>query len=119
MYLIAAEAENELNGPANAYQYINQIRRRAKVDKNNPLHVPDLAGLTKDQFRNAVIMERKWELHLEGSTWYDMKRTNTLSNIQNVRGASLVKPIGTYNDTWYIPDVEIQNNNIPQNPQYQ
>lgn len=118
MYLIAAEAENEINGPANAYQYINKIRERARVDKTDPTDVPDLSGLTKDQFRAAVIMERKWELYLEGSTWYDMKRTNTLSNIQTIRPTTLVNPIGAYNQTWYIPDIEIQNNNIPQNPAY-
>jgi len=120
MYLIAAEAENEINGPTPvAYQNINKIRWRARVDKSNPLHVPDLAGLTKAQFRDAVLMERKWELHLEGSTWYDLKRTNTLSRIQTIRGAGLVHPIGAYNNTWYIPDIEITNNNIPQNPTYQ
>ncbi len=119
MYLIAAEAENEVNGPANAYQYINKIRWRARIDKNNPADVPDLSGLSKDQFRDAVLMERKWELHLEGSTWFDLKRTNTISKIQTIRGADLVHPIGTYNNTWYIPDDEITNNNIPQNPAYQ
>jgi starch-binding outer membrane protein, SusD/RagB family len=119
MYLIAAEAENELNGPSNAYQYINAIRRRARIDKNDPTQVPDLAGLSKEQFRDAVLMERKWELHLEGSTWYDLKRTNTLNRIQTIRGNTLVHPIGPYNQTWYIPDIEIQNNNIPQNPLYQ
>lgn len=118
MYLIAAEAENELNGPANAYSYINAIRARARVDKSNPANVPDLSGLTQDQFRSAVIMERKWELHLEGSTWFDLKRTNTLSKIQTVRASSLAIPIGAYNNTWYIPDVEINANNIPQNPLY-
>ena len=119
MYLIAAEAENEANGPANAYQYINKIRWRARVNKGDPTNVPDLTGLSKDQFRDAVLMERKWELYIEGSTWYDLKRTNTLSRIQTIRGSTLVHPIGPYNQTWYIPDVEIQNNNIPQNPLYQ
>lgn len=119
MYLIAAEAENEINGPENAYPYINTIRRRARVNKLDPSNVPDLTGLSKDEFRNAVLMERKWELHLEGSSWYDLKRTNTLNRIQTIRGANLVHPIGTYNNTWYIPDNEITNNNIPQNPQYQ
>lgn len=119
MYLIAAEAENERNGPANAYQYINKIRWRARVNKADPTNVPDLAGLSKTTFRDAVLMERKWELHLEGSTWYDLKRTNTLSRIQTIRGNTLVHPIAPYNQTWYIPDVEIQNNNIPQNPLYQ
>ena len=79
MYLIAAEAENEIDGPENAYQYINKIRWRARVNKSDPTHVPDLAGLTKETFREAVLMERKWELHLEGNTWYDLKRTNTLN----------------------------------------
>lgn len=119
MYLIAAEAENEINGPGNAYTYINMIRWRARVNKLDPSNVPDLTGLSKDQFRDAVLMERKWELYLEGSTWYDLKRTNTLSRIQTIRGADLVHSIGAYNNTWYIPDNEITNNNIPQNPQYQ
>ena len=118
MYLIAAEAENEQNGPANAYQYINKIRWRARVDKDNSDQVPDLDGLTKEQFRDAVLMERKWELHLEGSTWFDLKRTNTFNRIQEIRGDALVHPIGNYNQTWPIPDTEITNNNIDQNPLY-
>ena len=119
MYLIAAEAENELNGPAGAYQYINKIRERARVDKTDPLNVPDLAGLTKDQFREQVLMERKWELHLEGSTWMDLKRTKNLNRIQTSRETNpLLIPIGEYNNTWYIPDTEITNNDIPQNPSY-
>ena len=47
--------ENEINGPAEAYPYINKIRERARMDKGNASHVPDLAGLTKEQFREAVI----------------------------------------------------------------
>ncbi|MBS1577678.1 MAG: RagB/SusD family nutrient uptake outer membrane protein [Bacteroidetes bacterium] len=118
MYLIAAEAENELNGPTNAYQYINKIRWRARVNKSDPTNVPDLAGLSQSDFRLAVWMERKWELCLEGSSWFDMKRSNTFSNIQTLRGSGLINPIGPYNQTWLIPDNEIINNNIPQNPAY-
>ena len=118
MYLIAAEAENEINGPANAYPYINTIRRRARVDKGDPTNVPDLAGLTQDGFRQAVLKERKWEFALEGNTWFDMKRTNTFQLIQAQRGSQLINPIGPYNQTWLIPDIEITANNIPQNPLY-
>ncbi|HZL09534.1 MAG TPA: RagB/SusD family nutrient uptake outer membrane protein [Prolixibacteraceae bacterium] len=118
MYLIAAEAENEANGPANAYQYINIIRNRARINKADPTNVPDLADLSKEQFGAAVRMERKWELHLEGSAWFDMKRTQTFNKVQEARGASLVVPIGSYNNTWLIPDFEISNNNIDQNPSY-
>jgi hypothetical protein len=118
MYLIAAEAENEMNGPAAAYQYINKIRERARINKADATQVPNLAGLSKEQFRAAVLMERKWELHLEGSAWFDLKRTQTFSKVQEARGAKLVVPIGAYNNTWVIPDFEISNNNIEQNPTY-
>lgn len=118
IYLIAAEAENEINGPANAYQYINKIRSRARVNKSDPSNVPDLTGLSQDQFRDSVWMERKHELSQEGSSWFDMKRTNTFNNIQTVRGSQLVNPIGPYNSTWLIPYTEFVGNNIPQNPSY-
>jgi starch-binding outer membrane protein, SusD/RagB family len=118
MFLIAAEAENEMNGPGNAYQYINQIRQRARIDKNNPAHVPNLSGLSKDDFRKAVLAERKWELHLEGFAWFDLKRTQTFNLVQAARGSSLAIPIGPYNNTWPIPDFEVSNNNISQNPSY-
>ncbi|MBS0029029.1 RagB/SusD family nutrient uptake outer membrane protein [Chitinophaga sp. 22321] len=119
MYLVAAEAENEVNGPAQAYQYVNKIRWRARINKNSNTDVPDLKNLSKDQFRDAVIMERKWELSNESSAWFDLKRTNTFQRIQTVRGNSLSVPIGAYNQTWLIPTQEITNNNIQQNPQYQ
>lgn len=118
MYLIAAEAENEINGPSDAYQYINEIRQRARIDKNDPTHVPALSGLSKEEFRQAVWQERKWELHLEGSAWFDLKRTQTFNLVQQIRGNDLVVPIGDYNYTWLIPDFEISNNNIDQNPSY-
>lgn len=119
MYLIVAEAENEMNGPTpTAYQYINTIRKRARVDASNPAHVPDLSGLSKDQFREAVYLERKHELFEEGFAWYDLKRTQTFNKVQEVRGDKLNVPIGVYNNTWLIPDFEILNNNIPQNPDY-
>jgi len=118
MYLIVAEAENEMNGPAAAYQYINKIRERARINKADVTHVPNLVNLSKEQFRAAVLMERKWELHLEGNAWFDLKRTQTFNKVQEARGAKLVVPIGAYNNTWIIPDFEISNNNIEQNPSY-
>ncbi|RAJ08001.1 RagB/SusD family nutrient uptake outer membrane protein [Arenibacter echinorum] len=118
MYLIAAEAENEMNGPAAAYEYINKVRERARIDNADPLNVPDLSGLSQEDFRDAVLMERKWELHLEGSAWFDLKRTQSFDLVQAARGTELVVPIGPYNNTWLIPDFEISNNNIDQNPSY-
>ena len=118
MYLIVAEAENEMNGPVNAYQYINIIRKRARVDQSDPTNVPDLSGLSKEEFREAVLLERQHEFYEEGFAWYDMKRTQTFDKVQKARGDKLNVPIGIYNNTWLIPDTEILNNNIPQNPDY-
>ena len=47
-----------------------------------------------------------------------MKRTQTFDKVQKARGDKLNVPIGIYNNTWLIPDTEILNNNIPQNPDY-
>ncbi|MBD2753553.1 RagB/SusD family nutrient uptake outer membrane protein [Spirosoma validum] len=65
--LIYAEAENEATGAsADAYEAVNKIRRRANL--------PNLTGLTKDQFREAVWRERWYELSFENKTWFDMVR---------------------------------------------
>jgi starch-binding outer membrane protein, SusD/RagB family len=69
--LMLAEAENEANGPTtDAYNAINQVRRRATL--------PDLTGLTQDQFRAAVRQERSWELAFESKRLFDLKRWGTL-----------------------------------------
>jgi hypothetical protein len=66
--LIAAEAENEANGPNGpAYTYINQVRTRAGL--------PDLTpGLTQVQFRDSVYLERRLELIWEWQRWFDLIR---------------------------------------------
>lgn len=70
--LFYAEAENELNGPtANAYAAINRIRNRAGLSDLTP-------GLTKDQFRDAVYLERRLEFVYEQIRWFDLIRTKRL-----------------------------------------
>ena len=72
IYLMAAEAENELNGPANAYQYINKVRERA-FEPDKPLD-----GLDQASFRQAVRDERKWELMGEDHRRLDLVRWGIL-----------------------------------------
>lgn len=88
------------------------------MEKDNPAHVPDLTSLSKDAFREAVLQERKYEFYAEGLAWYDMKRTQTFHKVQEARGDRLNVPVGAYNNRWLIPDFEVMNNNIPQNPEY-
>ncbi|MDQ0108652.1 hypothetical protein J2T02_003791 [Chitinophaga terrae (ex Kim and Jung 2007)] len=75
VYLVAAEAAARKSGPtAEAYSYINTVRKRAGL--------PDLTtGLGKDQFVDSVLQERSWELFAEGDRWYDLTRTNTFLQV--------------------------------------
>ncbi|MFK5972919.1 MAG: RagB/SusD family nutrient uptake outer membrane protein [Flavobacteriaceae bacterium] len=75
VYLMAAEAENEVNGPASAYQYINRVRERA-YEPDQPL-----TGLSQDGFREAIYDERKWELGAEGHRRMDLIRWGILLDV--------------------------------------
>ncbi len=86
--LIYAEALNEVNhGPTTeAYGAINRVRDRAFKDNGSGAH--DLSGLDYAGFRAAMLAERRWELALEGSRWFDLVR---LSN-DFARTVNRVKP---------------------------
>ena len=73
--LMAAEAENEVNGPNNAYQYINLVRERSIPDSS----MQDLAkGLSQSQFRDSIQMERYHELAFEALRLGDLRRWGIL-----------------------------------------
>lgn len=75
VYLLAAEAENEVSGPDNAYQYINAVRERA-YEPDQPL-----TGLTQQEFRQAIYDERRWELGGEGHRRMDLIRWGILEEV--------------------------------------
>ena len=67
--LNAAEAYNEADGgPSDkAYSYVNAVRARVGL--------PGLAeGMTKEEFRKALILERELEFGFEEVRWFDMIR---------------------------------------------
>jgi len=73
--LMLAEAENEINGPANAYQYVNQVLLRARNSATPAAAVPaDWSGMTQDQFRDRILRERRYELIGECHLWHDVRR---------------------------------------------
>lgn len=68
--LMLAEAINEVSGPTGeAYAHLNAVRVRADL--------PELSGLDKDSFREAVLKERRLELAFENHRWFDLKRTKS------------------------------------------
>jgi hypothetical protein len=119
--LIYAEASNEAEGTpsALALERLNQVKRRAYgYDPGAPSVVDFPSGMTKAEFRDAVLLERGFEFILEGKRWFDLKRTGrTRAAIEatgiSFQDISLLFP---------IPLDEINNNpaltNADQNPGY-
>ena len=71
--LNAAEAYNEANGgpDTKAYEWVDAVRARVGLPKLEDMY-PD--GMTKEQFRDALILERELEFGFEELRWFDMVR---------------------------------------------
>ena len=76
VYLILAEAENEINGPTpTAYSAFNKLRARARNANGVLTTSPNnIFGLTQAQFRMKINDERALELVGEGHRWFDLIR---------------------------------------------
>lgn len=113
--LMYAEALNELNGPTPAsYDAINKVRERAR-NGNAIANPQNLVGLTKDQFRDAVIKERSWELCFEGHRRWDLLRTGKY--ISTLQAAGI--PVQPKNVLYPIPQNERDvNSALTQNAGY-
>jgi len=76
--LIYAEAANMAEGSpsANALEAINKVRRRAMgLDVNTPNASVDLtSAMSQQDFDEAVLDERNWELAFELNRWFDLVR---------------------------------------------
>ena len=76
--LLRAEVENEINGPATAYTYVNQVLSRARTTEAGTTVEPADWNATsvadQDTFRERIMKEREYELNGEGHEWFDMRR---------------------------------------------
>ncbi|MFD1144497.1 RagB/SusD family nutrient uptake outer membrane protein [Larkinella insperata] len=81
--LMLAESINEATGPsAEAFDYLNQVRKRAGLAPKT--------GLDKVALRDAIMKERRVELAFENQRWFDLRRTKTpaeLAAFMNAYGA--------------------------------
>jgi hypothetical protein len=119
--LMYAEAENELNGPAIAKDYVNDVRRRA-LGTTGVLTAAQMAS--RESLRLAIETERRLELNMEGHRWFDLVRTERAIDVMNahfikyqIKSGTGVVSITARNLLFPIPLKEIQiNNKIIQNP---
>ncbi len=84
MYLIKAEALNEINqNPTQAAKdALNAVRHRAGLDDTPANNYAD--------FKKAVLAERRMEFAMEGHRWHDLVRLCTLDEIKELVG--MAKP---------------------------
>lgn len=118
--LMYSEALNEVaysNDPnSDNFKYLNMVRSRAKASILTPAMLTNQAS-----FRTAVLQERRLELPMEFSRWFDLIRTNTA--IQALQNTALTKiTIQEYQFLYPIPagQIEVMRNPsiFPQNPGY-
>ena len=75
LLLMLAEIENELHGPQNAYQYVNQVLARARNSGGSGTIEPaNWSGLTQESFRESIMQEYNYELLGEGHDWFVVRR---------------------------------------------
>ena len=121
--LTYAEALNEAGSipSSEVYWAINQIRKRPSV--NMPEIEP---GLSKEQMREVIRLERRIELACEGFYYSDIKRWKTIEVLNNqpiYNHLGIVVENRSFNRDrdylWPIPADEMQENeNLVQNPNW-
>lgn len=76
LLLMLAEIENEINGPENAYKYINEVLARARnsVESGTSITPANWTGMSQKDFRSAIMKEYQFELLGEGQEWFSTRR---------------------------------------------
>jgi len=75
LYLTIAECNARLGNTAEALKYLSALKKNRFTADAYAKQMKADADLSKEQLLDAVLLERKRELALEGLRWYDLKRT--------------------------------------------
>ncbi len=114
--LIAAEALNENGKPAQALQYLNQVRKRARGTNNFIL--PDVTTTDQAQLRERIYRERRAELAMEQHRWFDLLRWGRAASVMQALGKQFFVP-GKH-ELLPIPqsEIDLTEGKLRQNPGY-
>lgn len=123
IYLLYAEALNELNRTSESYEYINKVRRRVNIPNLENSTVFTGIGNDKDKMRTQLMHERSCELGGESTRWFDLERWRMFENATNIawlknRDADFNNFIIGVNQRFPIPYREVVLVPITQNPGY-
>jgi starch-binding outer membrane protein, SusD/RagB family len=130
--LMQAEALNELGRTAEAINHVNMVRARARQGTGNQTRVQpaDLpTNMSRLQAREAIYMERNWELAHELKRWFDLVRRDSMEPGYWVNSLRSNDPNSIrlhpnieqrqHVKRWPIPQREIDNDPaVIQNPGY-
>lgn len=83
IYLIKAEAANELGQTTQALDALNEVRRRVDL--------PNVTTTNKDELRKAIWKERRLELAFEHDRWFDLIRTDQAYDAMTANGKKFIK----------------------------
>ena len=124
--LIAAESLAEVNGGPNAEAegYVNEVRARARnwAGKATSFPADVTPGLSKTDFINLVLDERRLELAFEYKRWFDIKRRDL--GVEAFKGPNSLEPHPEFDPArdYLMPlprtELAINPNLLPQNPGY-
>jgi hypothetical protein len=119
--LMYAEVLNEIEQGSSAISLnaINQVRRRARfadgVERAGVL--PNLTTLGYQEFKDAILAERRLELSWEGHRWFDLVRHGKLA--EKARAAKPDVTVSEKDNLLPIPQRERDiNKKLTQNPGY-
>jgi len=117
--LMRAEALNAINtGDAEAYEMLNTVRRRAfGMPMNASSDIDVKAGLTKEQFVDKILDERRREFAFEGKRRFDLLRTGKLKEAMMKQNPEIGALITDKHNVLPVPFSELDVNHLlKQNP---
>ncbi|HEX7411421.1 MAG TPA: RagB/SusD family nutrient uptake outer membrane protein [Bacteroidales bacterium] len=111
--LMAAEALNENDKPADALVYLNKVRERAR--QGNAAILPDITVTDKNALRDLILTERRHELAMEGHRFWDLVRTGKAAEVLGPLGFQTGK-----HELFPIPqsEIDLSQGSLTQNPNW-